>query len=358
VPTFGARHYIPILKGKAGEFDALSWMPAAARDDFKPLIEIVAVPWDYEDDVPAKAIEPHLDGAATRIARCWGSDQEFFVDTLWLDPDEQAGGAHHLVYLCGRLRGDALPVPVGGLTRGSSHTLAVADVAAVDGRGAALRLDTDDLEDLGTLQARIDNWLPVVGLGPEDVDLVVDFGELSAAAYTATLVAARGLLPALPHLGQWRSFTAASGAFPESLVGIASDSEHLVERLDWKLWLALDSAGLPRTPTFGDHAIGHPSLLDADPRDLRPAANIRYTADGDWLVVKRRWVRRGFDQFRDASQILRSRGEYAGSGHCRGCEFIDACAGGGGGTGNLTTWRAVGTCHHLTTVLSQLASLP
>jgi hypothetical protein len=41
--------------------------------------------------------------------------------------------------------------------------------------------------------------------------------------------------------------------------------------------------------------IAHPALLEADPRTLRPTASIRYTTEQSWTIVKRRWVRHGFD---------------------------------------------------------------
>lgn len=90
---------------------------------------------------------------------------------------------------------------------------------------------------------------------------------------------------------------------------------------------------------------------------MRPSASIRYATNTQWLLVKRRWVRHGYDRYRDASAIVVGRPEYAGLAHCRGDGYIDACAA-GGPIGNLTTWCAVATCHHLQTTFAALASLP
>lgn len=355
--AFDHRHYVPILKGKKGEFDALSWLDAATKDALTPLIEIFTVPWDWNDDAPAKTIEAHLESAAKRIIGGWGADRAIFIDTIWLDPDEQAGGKHHLEYLFDALRGEVDAVPVGGLVRGNAHTAAVAAIVSQDDRGACCRLDADDVSDTTGLQPRIDAWLTAVGLTAADVDLVIDLGEVTATNRGAFEIAAGALLPALPHLNDWRSLTLASGAFPRDLSSVPAESEELFDRHDWRLWRAVDVSAAPRKPTFGDFAINHPELSDPDPRTMRPSASIRYTTDTQWLIVKRRWVRHGYDQYRDASQIVAARAEYAGSAHCRGDGFIDACAA-GGPTGNLTTWRAVGSCHHLRTTVETLASLP
>lgn len=355
--AFDHRHYVPILKGKKGEFDGLSWLDPQTKAALTPLIEVFTVPWDFNDDVPAKTVEAHLDSSASKIAAAWGAGHPIFIDTLWFDPDEQAGGRHHLEYLFDRLRGQVDAVPTGGPARGASHAAAVAAIAAADDRGACCRLDADDVSDAAALQAAIDSWLAAISLAPDEVDLVVDLGEVTAANRGAFEIAAKALLPTLPYLADWRSLTLASGAFPRDLRDVSANSEERIERHDWRLWRAIDQAQLPRNPTFGDYAISHPELFDPDPRMIRPSVAIRYAAPSHWLIVKRRWIRQGFDQYRDASAILLNEPENQGSGHCRGDAFIDACAA-GGPTGNLTTWRCVGTSHHLTTTVRELASLP
>lgn len=348
--------YIPILKGKRGEFDALSWLDDELKGGVSPMIEVVPVPRDLEDDTPTKSIEAHLQTAVTQIARGWGDSAPVLLDTIWLDPDEMAGAVHHLEYLFDQARGSLTAVPVGGLTRGVRHAAAVGAVAATDGRGAVLRIDTEDIADIADLEPAIEAWLETVAVPAEEVDLILDFGELTATTYGPILLAARVLIASFPGLADWRSLTVASGAFPQFLMDISPDSEHVFDRLDWRLWRAIASADGPRVPAFADYVIAHPALLDADPRTLRPTASIRYTTDPAWLIIKRRWVRHGYEQFRTASGILVARTEYEGVDHCRGCEFVNACAA-GGPTGSLTTWRAVGSCHHMTHTAEQLASL-
>jgi hypothetical protein len=355
--SFDHRHYVPILKGKKGEFDALGWLDGAAKDAMTPLVEIFTVPWDWDDDVPAKTIEAHLASAAKGIIGGWGPERAIFVDTLWLEPDELAGGAHHLEYLFDLLRGNVDAVPVGGPARGNAHSSAIAAIVAQDSRGACCRLDADDVSDIAGIAPNVDGWLAAIKLTPADVDLVIDFGEVTATNRGAFEIAAGALLPALPHLTDWRSLTLASGAFPRDLSNVPADSEELIDRHDWRLWRAVDSSSVPRKPTFADFAINHPGLFDPDPRTMRPSAGIRYAADAQWLIVKRRWVRHGYDQYRDASQIVLGRPEYCGAVHCRGDAFISACAA-GGQTGNLTTWRAVGTSHHVQRTVDAIASLP
>jgi hypothetical protein len=86
---------------------------------------------------------------------------------------------------------------------------------------------------------------------------------------------------------------------------------------------------------------------------------LRYTTDEDWLVFKERNViRHGFDQFNSICRTLVGRREFKGAGYSAGDTAISACAVPGSSSGNAMTWRRIGTNHHLTLVVDQLASLP
>jgi hypothetical protein len=81
------------------------------------------------------------------------------------------------------------------------------------------------------------------------------------------------------------------------------------------------------------------------------SASIRYTTRDAWLILKGRNVRQyGFDQYRELSRELVQRPEYNAAQYSWGDGFIKECADGRSGTGNATTWRKVGTNHHLTLV--------
>lgn len=351
-------HHVSILKGKKGEFDALGTLAPSVKSRVTPLVEIFTAPWDWDTDTPAKSMDSHVASAVQQLERGWGGDDVLWLDTLWLDPDEAVAGTSILERLFDLARDRVLGVPVGGPGRPPSHTAALAAVTAADGRGAVLRLDPEDLGDPSALIGAMDGWLQAVSVSPEDVDLLVDFSAITPALAPSVTLAASAVIPALPHLLRWRTFTLASGAFPSDLTGVKPQSVARLPRADWTLWRTVSQRQVPRVPAFGDYGIGHPELFDPDPRTIRPSATIRFTGDADWVIVKERWAQRyGFTQFRQASATLMGEAEYVSSQHCAGCEFIEACAQ-GGATGNLTTWRRVGTVHHLTQTASQLASLP
>jgi hypothetical protein len=170
------------------------------------------------------------------------------------------------------------------------------------------------------------------------------------------------MFASLPHLNAWRTFTLLSSSFPVNLAefspGIGS-----IPRTEWTVWNALvGRSGIPRVPAFGDYTIAHPDVPELDPRIITMSANIRYTAANEWLIFRGRSVRDprfgGFAQYRALASSVSGNPHYRGPGFSWGDKYIDDCANGSAGTGNATTWRRVGTNHHMVSVVRQIASLP
>lgn len=113
-------------------------------------------------------------------------------------------------------------------------------------------------------------------------------------------------------------------------------------------------------PTFSDYAIQHPEPEELDPRMIRPAASVRYTTESDFMIVKGRSVRKyGGDQYRRLCAELCKQKEYRGQGFSWGDAYITDCMKKKTeGCGSGMTWRKVGTNHHLTLAVEQLANLP
>ena len=109
-----------------------------------------------------------------------------------------------------------------------------------------------------------------------------------------------------------------------------------------------------------DYAISHPKILPKDMRSLKPPATIRYTIDDGWYIVKGENVRDKkygkCKQYRGLSKKVIDSKYYYGPEFSWGDNFIRECASGRGKTGNLSTWRQVGTNHHIAKVTQDIAS--
>jgi hypothetical protein len=360
---FDHTHYVPILKGKMGERGALETLTPAVKSALTPLIEVPPIPWDHDNETPAKTVDAHIARIAQQLVACWGQTDRLFLDFNLLDPAAQtAQGVHALKAVLDDARTLGLmAVPVVGLARGQDYENAVQDAISQDARGLCLRLDGDDYEDPIALTGEVDDLLTRIGTSPADADLVIDLAAIGTAAVHTLTLGVIGLIATTPHVTDWRSLTVAATGFPQDMSRFSSGTTSATPRTEWQLWLALRArrAALARVPTFGDYAISHPDLVDIDPRLMQPSATIRYTADDDWLVVKGKSFRRnGAGQFHTLSATLANRSEFSGAGFSWGDDYIATCATGAGTPGNLMTWRRVGTSHHLAFVVSQIASQP
>lgn len=360
-PEATAIRYVPILKAKLGEFSALADLAPAIKPSIVPLLEVPPIPWDYENEAPAKAIDAHVGPVVEKIRTSWGSAQIAYLDLDLLADEVLASGTHPVEALFGEAAAAGLMlIPVAGVDRSAADIAAVAAVVARDGRGMCLRLVPDDLlpGQGPSLSSRIDAVLAGTGTTPPTVDLILDLGAIPTGQAAVLTIAWSAVIPTLPYLDQWRTFTLAATAFPAALTGMPGGSITPLTREEWQLYQTLVGSPLARRPDFGDYAIAHPELADVDPRLMQMSASIRYATDSEWLIVKGRSVRRlGFEQTRELSRLLLARPEARPAAHCAGCSYITRRATGAVSSGNATTWRRVGTIHHLTTVVEQLTIL-
>lgn len=144
----------------------------------------------------------------------------------------------------------------------------------------------------------------------------------------------------------------AAGAFPADLSGFEPWVLGELPRRDAGLWRSVAATRPSRLPGFGDYAIAHPLLATGVP--FAPPPQLRYAAADRWLVLKgRRRDERANAQFFEICQAITGRPEFtAGLGWADG--RIAAAAARRDGPGNGTTWRSIGTGHHLDLVVDRL----
>lgn len=360
---FDWKHYVPILKGKRGEFTALQQLDAKSRTLITPLIEIASVDWDYDEDEPAKSIDEHLENVGERVVNAWGSGNVLFVDANLIDPSSRMmDGSHYVSHIFEQFRARQVKaIPVSGLDRDQDYQVAVAGVAATDKRGICIRLVDSDFAnaDLGVL---LDKLVVDFGLRKSEVDLILDFREIKHEQVNIYRSGITQIVSNFHMVAAWRSFTIAGTGFPLYLGDIQPSTVQQVPRTEWLIWRHVVSQHLLRKPTLGDYGISNPELVEMDPRVMRVSANIRYTAEEEWIIFKGEWLRRpggtGFQQFHDLSRQVIAHPAYKGNGFSWGDSLISNCANGNWGPGNLTDWRAIGTNHHLVLVSNQISSLP
>jgi hypothetical protein len=357
---FDHEHYVPVLKWRQGEYQALWRLSEPVKDWISPLLEIPTEPWDFETETPAKSLDEHLERFGSRLKAKW-NNRQCFIDSCYIDGSAQmATGQHHLEFLFDLARKEgAAPVPVSGLGRNPDYDSAVRNIIAQDHRGACVRLSADDFgdsisNDLHDLFARLD-------AGPPNMHLVIDMAEEISGSPVAQGLAWKALLQQTPWLNDWMSVTVAATSFPGALPAALFRPHGLTPRSEWSAYRALlANIGGLRIPTFGDYSVSHPQTELLDPRVLDPNAKIKYTVDGEWLIHTGTQVKRhGRGQFQDLCQqlVANPSAAFPGPYYSWGDAYIHGCANGTESTGGTSTWPSVGNNRHITKVTRDVATL-
>lgn len=327
--------YIPVVRTKAGEADALGNLTPAARGRTFPLIRLTG-------QVPV-TFQPKM------IASCAG----FPVALDGIYNFAVTGGAVAYNSLFNGLGGNGVPViPVIGMRADPAYNAAAA--ALVGRYGAGFVLDVP----LADLPAAF-GWVTTPGWNPNLVDLFVDvggvaeqnptfFGSYVAHVISTTLAAGH----------PWRSVTLHSWSAPKDH-GPLNYGRNDVQRRDWLTWIQARPL-VPFDLDYSDSAHVHPSLDEVPGYAMANATvSVRYAIDDFWIVHKgvRTTGPTGVDmttQYRGHAQTLRADPLFGGLVGCWGDARIQHYATPPNGAGGRGQWAAVLLNRHLSLIADRL----
>ncbi|GGM65925.1 hypothetical protein GCM10007977_079390 [Dactylosporangium sucinum] len=335
--------YMPVLKGREGEFTAISNLTDDLIPHLLPILEVQPT-----DKGPAKDTWDFTVKVRERLP----SNLLIAVDVRYL-ADPPSNVRRPLQSIAADL--DALKVPmlpVVHLQDSRERMTDVGDAAELHCGRAVLRLgsevaDPDD-EDAERMLNKIRKD---AGLTPEQCDLVIDMFEVrSERDLTRAEPIARKCL-AWARRRPWRSIAVAAGAMPDSVSHLPPRTASPIRRWDIALWQRVQEEAIH----YGDYAIAHPRMTG---KGWRPGPNLRYTTDDSWWIY--RWPDRDANAaMHELCDALISSDHWPSNGatFSWGDEEIARRARDGGRPGNPTNWRAWGTSHHLAQVIDQLNRL-
>ena len=355
--------YVPILRWKEAERQALKKLFDTDRDHISPLIEPITPQPNSKGQlktVPQLAAE-----IPTAIAECWGQRPIFFDAHLPRhDPHvEQEDALLRDVIRHGKQQNLTI-VPVTGLSRVPAYQSAVVSAVTSMGLGVCIRLTPADILD-AALPANLQRLVDSLKQKRATVDLLIDFRTI----YGVQAPNWSDALSRIPEIKSWRNLIAASGAFPQDLTR-TNDGEpmrpgdHPFPRTDWTNWASqMQHWSLPRRPFFSDYTIQW--ALQQKPIQIpNVSASIRYTCEDHWLVMRGQGMltegSAGAKQYPAHAKRLVRKKEFCGGAHSAGDAYIEEKSRENlqaiKKTGNARTWIEAGINHHLTFVARQVAS--
>jgi len=353
-PNVGASApiYVPILKGKPGEFEAWRNVAPLVVARSRPVFEVV----------PTSGWDSDLRLFVERLALGWSPAAVATVDTSYLNEGVSAGGGPASAVLRTAQKLHARSVRTRPVIRLRADPVVVAETAAaaqLHGEGVCLRLgDADADPDIGAADAALSGLVRDLGVGLGEVHLLIDMWEVASARdVSRALQVAEAAVVWAGSRGQWASVTVAAGAFPRAISQLAVNMTTDIPRYDAALWRErCQRPGLEMLPDFGDYAVNHPSMPSDTARG--PLPNLRYTFGADWRVFREQKVLPGNKSFFTLCARVARDPAWPGNGvaHCWGDHEIGRCARSLGTAGGATQWRAYATSHHLATVTARLAN--
>lgn len=354
--TFTADQYVPLLKWRMGEYQALMRLEESVKDEIVPLVVIPPIEYDFEEQQEKKTVDEHVSPFAKRFCEKWGQRAALIDVHPSLEAAIRDSGELVAASIFDELRErDAKAIPVFGVNRSKQYLQFVRTVNETDQGGACLRVDLSDLTDSDFAEMLVKSY-NITGLKPDSVDLLIDLESpkiFEPYPEFASIIA--NLIPNVGNPDEFRSFAVAATAYPESLSVTKPGGSFA--RHEWHLYQALVYAvsDTGRIPSFGDYGMERPEFLSLDMRLVKPAGKVVYTTATDWIIRKGSAFREDPKQMRQHCRDIVESPHFRGSAFSAGDKFIKECADGVGPTSNLTMWKSVGMNHHMTQVVEDLA---
>ncbi|MEW6652915.1 MAG: beta family protein [Bacteroidota bacterium] len=338
--------YAPILKCKEGEFKALNKLSATQKNHVVPIIDIV--------DHPVKSFEDQIKATLNYLTK-WDSDRLMYLDGYMVQEGELIfSGQHYMQYVFDELNKTAFNIiPVISNTTNTDYNEVIKNILLKDHKGVCVRIFRSEMRDINYELDTILNFLEIT---PASVDLLLDLESVDDLTINEILDWSVKTISEIKHILKYRSLIISGGNFPINLIKLKADQVHVIQRKQWLAWQKIcSSSDIERIPAYSDYAISHPQISEFGVGIPNASASIRYTNESDYIIYRGKGTRQhSFDQFFQIAESLINSDEYYGKLHCPGDEFIYQCGTEKEKPGSLTTWRWVGTIHHLTVVVNQL----
>jgi len=362
--------YVPILRAKKGEFDALIPTRQAQLTDrvapsFHPFFEIQNI---------IKVGANHLTTINTicsKIAELW-SGNTAMVDGYFWKPSEAIleNGEHFLTYAYSRLYDlNVKVVPVIGYDRwydaaSSLYRLSMEGLICPNAPYFCIRVDGEAFDDMSEPEFfadQINDILKALKLSHDQCVVMIDFGDVSLNrnSIEGMLSQAKAAIAALSKF-DFRYISISGASYPSEGVNLAvtePDTDGPVLRKEMLVWQALRETHPKLKLVFSDYGIRFPSV-EVEIRNKHINGKIVYTIDLKYFVVRGHPVSRDGGKYTQmpalASRLVNSV-YYEGPTFSWGDQRILDCAQGTDHfIGNSTQWVSIGTNHHIKYVLEEI----
>lgn len=355
--SMDAQFYVPALKWRQGEYQALAKLGDDVKDKVVPLLTIPPREYDFEEQRMKKTVHEHVETFPKRLKDKWGGRLAFLDIHDSLEDEVMDDGrlvVDYLLYESKALKCNVRPVI--SLKKGSVYLDSVKKFLNSSEGGVVLCIKAEEFM-RSTINAEISALFKFLNITWLSVDLVCDLGNpVNFEPYKVFASAISGAIIKIAGCDQARSKTILATSLKLSEVKKPGATQF---RHEWSLYHEL-RAQLKKAmivPCFGDYTIETPDFAPGiDMRKAKPAGKIVYTTVDSWLIPKGGAFRGNNAQMVDHCAAIIKSGHFMKAVFSKGDERIENTANKVENCGSLTTWKYVGVNHHITFVVRQLST--
>jgi Beta protein len=335
--------YVPILRSRAAERNAVRQLSSRVREVTAPLFEIATTTQAAWINLSPRQVAR----AVTNLVYGSSGSGELYIDLKGLlDRKDAAAICTELQTFLVSLHSDArLVFSLADLNRSAvtpARTL-------IEANGAAFRVTPRDHPDVAL--SNVPKLLRRLGVATDNVDLIVD------CQLVEEHQPLKGTAAKLEKDYWWRSITYVGGSFPPNLTNLRKNDQHELPRHEW-ITFESEHSTLRAGVRFGDYTVQHP--FQPDDISYLPSGSIRYASDQHWVVMRGEKLDNpkgpGWKQYIGQAQLLCDRSEFQACGpeFSAGDTYIHFMANQTKTTGSPETWLRAAINHHITLVAHQL----
>ncbi|CAG9932745.1 beta family protein [Candidatus Nitrotoga arctica] len=357
--------YLPILKAKPGEFEAISQLSKRTADKTLPFFEISrmgekireAKRFKNSDAVTCK----YLDEIAQKISDVWSGRAALIDAYQWPAHSTTESGEHILTYIYAELKSLGVDViPVIGYDRWDSkpYRLAMQGCKVDKDDYVCLRLDSHAIEDSAEpefFEEQILNILNDLSLEPERCGVLIDFGEVFSSPLEDLVDKANGIIDLLRGRG-FKFFCTAGCSLPTSIDKAVkkNNSTGNIMRKEMLLWQTMRKEYPKLNWLFSDYGIRGPNMVE-DVIAQHANGKIRYATALSYFIARGHSMKLGNKgaQMYELANIIVESPCYMGKDFSWGDFRILECSR-EKFRGNSTQWIGIDTNHHITWIIAEV----
>lgn len=325
--------YVPLLKAKKGEFDALIHLSERATNQIVPWFDVPRLDENARkksEQSSEPPVESFLNKIASGIAKAWAGKPIFIDLPRWATNAQTENAEHVIPYLRNRLELLGIAVnPVVDYTSwdddsDSIYVNAMKSIRLENGRNYCIRLnmDVDTVEDIKAdpdyVTERLFDIIEQLDIDPSKAYLLIDFGDISSQIHSSDQIVDKTRLAiSLVQPCGFSQIILAGSSLP-STINLAvktQNSTGLVRRKEMVAWRKLLSENQSLNITFADYGVRNPSASDESMPFPNANGKIRYTIDSQYFIARGCALNTGlkYQQFYNLAQIVVDSEHYLGA---------------------------------------------